>query len=229
MSLSTLIDGYLVDTEQKKNDTRMLSVAGNPDHIAKFYPSGIGYCARKLVYQNVFIVRGEISPVFARIMECGNSMHTRYEKWFEEMGILVVPELPIKDTELRISGRTDAIIRYPVGGGKSKLVIVELKSAKDSKFKRMAETGEPLPENIQQLQLYMHMTGIHNGVILVENKDTQALWEYWAEYDEELAGRLIEKIRVVNACNDQGTLPEKEYAKTSFECRYCDYREECWK
>lgn len=222
------IEDYLVKAENKKQAERQEYIAGKEDYVVKFYPSGIGYCSRKLVMQNLDYEKPEADPKFLRIMENGNSMHSRYEKLFGEMGILVAPELPIKDEELRISGRTDALIRVPKGSSAWELVLVELKSANDNQFGKMVKTNEPKVEHYQQLQLYMHLTGIHTGVLFVENKNNQDLWEFWCEYDGELCEKLVEKIKMVNSCSDAEILPERDYPKNSYECRYCDFREACW-
>ncbi|MEK1828880.1 hypothetical protein AAAC51_06965 [Priestia megaterium] len=52
----------------------------------------------------------EIKGQSLLIMENGTSFHNRMEDFFEKMGIMVAPELSLKDKELRISGRSDAII-----------------------------------------------------------------------------------------------------------------------
>ena len=172
--------------------------------------------------------RPDMDPRILRIMDNGTYTHHRYEDLFDKMGIQVEREVVLKDEKLRISGRTDSHIRFKDENGNEVDALVELKSAKDSQFNRMKQEGEPRADHYDQLQLYMHLTGIHKGVIFVENKDTQDTLEFWVDYDEERANQLVEKIKMINACVDMEILPEKEFEITSFECRFCDFRYLCW-
>lgn len=80
--------------------------------IGNFYPSSIGRCQRAVAYQmmgypaKVSITQGQ----GLLIMQNGTSFHNRMEDIFDRMGIMVAPELSLKFPELRISGRSDAII-----------------------------------------------------------------------------------------------------------------------
>lgn len=78
--------------------------------LGKFYPSSIGRCKRAVVYQMLGYPTKAIPGQNLLIMENGTSFHNRMEDIFEKMGILIAPELSLKDEELRISGRSDAII-----------------------------------------------------------------------------------------------------------------------
>lgn len=78
--------------------------------LGKFYPSSIGRCKRAVVYQMLGYPTKPIPGQNLLIMENGTSFHNRMEDIFEKMGILIAPELSLKDEELRISGRSDAII-----------------------------------------------------------------------------------------------------------------------
>ncbi len=223
-SLCDAIDNYLVTANELEQTQRAEARADQPPN---FHPSGIGYCARSLAMGMLNYPRQTPDAQSIRIFANGDSMHERYQKWFSDMGILVAEELPMKDPIMRLSARLDAIIRVTDEGAAGMLAIVELKSAKDKQFKRMLKEG-PYTGYICQLQFYMHMTGIPRGVIFMENKDTQELTEWWYEYDQAMAAQLVEKAQMVVSCVDAQLLPEREYEKTSFECRFCDYAEACW-
>jgi len=225
--LGNAIDKFLIEEENAKRAERAKNAEENPKPPS-FYPSSIGFCSRRIAMQMLGYERPDMDPRILRIMDNGTYTHHRYEDLFDKMGIQVEREVVLKDEELRISGRTDSHIRFKDENGNEVDALVELKSAKDSQFNRMKKEGEPRADHYDQLQLYMHLTGIHKGVIFVENKDTQDTLEFWVDYDEERANQLIEKIRMINACVDMEILPEKEFEITSFECRFCDFRYLCW-
>ncbi|UOE58201.1 CRISPR-associated protein Cas4 [Cytobacillus oceanisediminis] len=78
--------------------------------LGKFYPSSVGRCQRAVAYQMQGYPTKPINGQSLLIMENGTSFHNRMEDIFERMGILIAPELSLKHKELRISGRSDAII-----------------------------------------------------------------------------------------------------------------------
>jgi CRISPR/Cas system-associated exonuclease Cas4 (RecB family) len=197
--------------------------------VTKFYPSNIGKCCRYIWYDMMGYPRPAMEPRILRICRNGDSMHERYQKWFEEMGILVANEYPIKFPELRISGRLDSIIRtVSIVPAIDDIAIVELKSANNKKFSKMVRENLPLPEYIDQIHLYMELLQIPYGIILVENKNDQELLEFWVEYDVNYGKKLLSKVQYVNNCVTKNQLPNRDYSMSSYECRYCDYRDICW-
>lgn len=248
--LAEIIDEYLLkrEIEEAKEFEERLDSTG----AVKFYPSSVGQCSRKIAYQMVGTPSQPLPARVLRILDNGTSMHSRYELLFAEMGILLASEVKISEEsedkaiaefcrKYHISGRTDAIIRVD-----DEVYIVELKSASNNSFSRIRDSGEPKKEHYQQIQLYMHILGIHRGIILMENKDTQEIWEFPVHYDPEMATHILKTINMINesvanymASVELGNyerpyiqlehlFPDREYDKTSFECRYCDFRSICW-
>jgi len=213
--------------------------------IGKFYPSSVGKCKRAIVYQMLGYPKKGVGIKSYLILENGTYTHERLEKMFKDAGILIASELPLKDAELKISGRLDLIVhnvfeheeddkmitlkdkgKVIYRGSPSDAVIVELKSISDSGFNRL--NGKPKDEHRDQVMLYLHLTGIRLGAVFYENKNTQELAEFLVPYDEQEAKRVIDKIRFCGECYDKQQLPEKEFEKHDFDCLYCDYRENCW-
>lgn len=193
-----------------------------------FYPSSIGNCSRAIAMDMLGYPQEEVDPKFIRIVQNGNAVHTRYEDYLRSTGLLVGVEIPIRDRVLRISGRIDAVIRLPLDNGAGKLAVVEFKSSNERRYKEAVANDRPDDAYVKQVQLYMHMLGIDLACIILENKNTQDMWEYWVEYDESEAMWCIDKISMIISCVDAGILPEREFEKTSTSCRYCNFREECW-
>lgn len=208
----------------------------------RFPPYLAGKCSRRAVYTLLGFPEPEMTPGALRIIENGNSMQERYQLWLKEAGLLIQKEYPVRSDELLISGRCDGILVID-----GKLYVLELKSTGLSNFQEMARTKKPDPEYADQLMLYMHLTEIPNGIILVEGiitdrgkvqappDDPEAgfymsehLLEFHVSYDPEHAGRLVEKVKKINACVSQGLLPERDYPLNSKQCRFCPFRERCW-
>ncbi len=225
--------------------------------VPKFYPSSVGKCSRAIVYQMLGYPSEEFKPDFLFILENGNYYHERIENLFKTTGLMIAPELSIKEPNLRISGRSDVIIKNflphessnniiklykPLSykeqeankepevlweGPDNDVIIVELKSINEKGFARVFRYGAK-EEHILQLQLYMYLTGIRVGSLLYENKNNQQLLEFIIPYNDEIVNKIINKIKNVNKHVDNETFPEKEFEKTDFECRYCDYKDICW-
>lgn len=221
MSLSPLIDAYLTTREQDGEIRTTIS------------PSLVGYCSRRIAMSMLQYPSRPSTPTELSVFDAGDSMHERYQKYFAEMGVLVVKELSLNPESrnprtarlcrhYRIRGRLDAIIRI-----KKELYIVELKSARESSYLRMMADGPYMPYR-DQLQLYMYLTGIGRGIILVENKNDQRRLEFDEEINRHRVAFLLKKISRINRHVLSLTLPEREHEKNSFECRYCEFADHCW-
>jgi CRISPR/Cas system-associated exonuclease Cas4 (RecB family) len=221
--------------------------------LGNFYPSSVDRCKRSVAYQMLGYPSKMISGQSLLIMENGTSFHNRMEDIFERMGIMVAPELSLKHKDLRISGRSDAIIwnfllsegeepgeeivlfeksnetqeeKEVYRGPNNFILIVEFKSIKNKNFQKLPK-GKPLKKHEMQLQLYFYLTGIKRGLVWYENKDTQQIQYYIVEYDEAMINETIQYIRDVIVFVDGKDLPEREGNPLDVMCRYCDFRNVC--
>lgn len=220
----------------------------------KFYPAYIGNCLRAIYYAMMGYEKEDMDPRILAILENGNYFHERMEKLFERTGLLIAPELRIVDEELKISGRTDAVVHNWLPfepsenivtlmcpppknkpGEKPKIVwtgpdnaaiMIELKSISSNGFKYIMRDG-PKKDHILQLQLYLDMTGLKIGILYYENKDNQQRKDFVVQYDPELAAAAKEKIKLSIAHAEADIIPEREYDINDFECIFCDYRYLC--
>jgi CRISPR/Cas system-associated exonuclease Cas4 (RecB family) len=198
-----------------------------PKGIGNYYPSEIGMCLRKVWYSYKY--PQEVDADLLKIFEMGNIIHDfvvdvlRSEKNPDVE--LLKSEFPFKHQvdDFMISGRVDNLILIKLSG---KNVLVEVKSTPDVTFVREAS-----PHNISQLQLYMHFTGVHNGVLLyVGKKDLQSK-VFVIEYNEKQALEIIGRFRKLHLCLTKNAAPDpeaRESQKTNWMCRYCEYRERCY-
>lgn len=240
-----MVHHFLTSENAEKQQQRV-----NEGRLGKFYPSSIGRCKRSVVYQMLGYPTKPINGQSLLIMENGTSFHNRMEDIFERMGILIAPELSLKDSELRISGRSDAIIwnflkepdepdaeeivlydpkdkkKEVYRGPANHILIVEFKSIKNKNYEKLPKS-KPKKEHEMQLQLYFYLTGIRKGLVYYENKDTQESKYYLIEYNAELVEQVKSDIRFMIDHAERRELPEKEGNALDIMCRYCDFRNLC--
>lgn len=226
-------------------------------HDVRFFPSSLGRCKRMVTYQMQHYKATPKKGTNLLVLENGTSFHDRMESIFSDMGILLTPELSIKDEELCIQGRTDAVVwnfldeldqpdpSKPIDpeeekitllnskgdtvyiGPQERVLLVEFKSIRDNAFHNLAKS-KPKKEHEMQLQLYFYLTGINKGVIYYENKDSQAYKEYIVVRNERIIEEVLRDVAKVVELSKRKELAEREYPLGDVHCRFCDYREICY-
>lgn len=196
--------------------------------IGRYYPSEAGSCLRKVYYS--YKIPKETEQDLIKIFQVGHMFHDFIEDVLKSEKTpeieLLESEVPFKIEEegFIISGRIDNIILVKLD---NKKVLLEIKSTSSLKY-----TEEPNDRDVMQLQLYMHHTKIHNGMILYLEKNTlQAKW-FNVDYNENIAGETIERFKILDKYLVNNQLPEPE-ARIDIEkewmCKNCNYREECYR
>ena len=128
--------------------------------------------------------------------------------------------IKIEEKDFIISGRVDNIVLVKINNEE---VLVEVKSAK---FLR----DEPQESHIIQLQLYMHATGIHKGVVLYIQKDNLETRWFNFDYDRKKAEKILERFRILHDTLKENKIPEPEAKKqkeNNWMCNYCAWKKEC--
>lgn len=105
INLVDMVHQFMAEEDQANQQKRY-----DDGRIGKFYPSSVGQCKRKVAYQMMGYPGKPKDGRMALILDNGTYFHERMEDLFERMGIMIAPELKLKDKKLRISGRSDAII-----------------------------------------------------------------------------------------------------------------------
>ncbi len=196
--------------------------------VGRYYPSEVGGCMRKVWYSYFYPV--ELQPELLKIFEMGNMMHDFVVKVLEseknQEVQLLKSEFPLKieTPDFTISGRVDDLVLVKTSG---KTVVVEVKSTKSIDF--IKETSEA---HIMQLQLYMHATGIHNGVVLYIDKGNLQSKQFEITYNEEEINAIMERFKQMHQLLTQKLLPideAKRDEKKNWLCRFCEYSEKCEK
>jgi hypothetical protein len=110
-----------------------------------------------------------IGAKLVRIFDTGSSLEVRMKKYFERTGLFIAEEQPVRLNSPPISGRYDFMLKHEEHGR----ILLELKSINDRGFTELIEA--PKHEHLIQLQIYLNLAGVDNGVVLYENKNDQAL------------------------------------------------------
>lgn len=199
----------------------------------KLHPSTIGMCQRKIVFDMLMVPKEMPESRLMRIFENGHSLHHRYEKLFKDMGILVKDEMKLEADN--ISGHTDAWIRvFSLENPGGQDYLVELKSAFSKSFEWMQKNNTPKKEHRDQLTFYLHLVQkqgipITKGIIFVENKDTQEVWEFELDYDPQLGKQLEQKAEWCISLAKERMLPPipPKHTPSYYKCNQCDYNFYC--
>jgi hypothetical protein len=221
--LQNKLEEYIIKNNAEKSAERSNS---------HFHPSSIGYCARKIVYDRLNYPAAEMDATLLRIFQNGDHMHLRYQEYFEGMGIQIAEELELTEKSenqmtaercklYNIGGRTDSLIELE---GESYLI--ELKSINGDSFK--FQLSEPKSAHVDQLQLYMFLSGVHHGILLYENKNTQEIKMFTVDYNEENIEPILQKVLYVNKCVENKVLPPREGIRTDYKCKSCGHRGSCF-
>lgn len=160
-----------------------------------FYPSMLGNPCDRNLY---FAYHGQlpdqiIEAKTTRIFDTGSSLEVRMQKYFERTGLFLAAEQTVRLENPPISGRYDFLLRH----GEYEKVLLELKSINDAGFAALIEA--PKPEHIVQLQIYLNLVGMENGILLYENKNDQKLKAFKVIKDVPLWESVIERCLKIQA------------------------------
>ena len=241
-TLGKMVTSFL----SEENYKRTVSKSKERKDLIKFYPSSIGQTDRDIVLGMLGYIGTPPRGEGILIMEKGTSFHNRMEAIFEDMGIMIAPELSLKDAELHISGRSDAIVwnflreedepdgeiitlRNPENeviyhGPENYVLLVEFKSISEKGYYGLRKS-KPKDEHMQQLQLYFYLTGITKGIVYYENKNNQKSTEYIVDRDEEIIHDVTSRIKRLVKMAEEGTVPEPEHVPTDFASRFSNYKD----
>lgn len=162
-------------------------------HASAIIVSENDFCYRQQVLSLFYkMSQGEhISPGLKRIFEEGNAIH---EKW---QRLMIRGKLGKADNMDVSKFASEYDLSYTPDGssiqiGKHKY-IVEIKSVNTFQFKKMTSH----PSGKKQCQLYMHLEGIHKGIVLCEDKNTQDIKVFLYDYEPEIVAPYIERLETI--------------------------------
>lgn len=173
-------------------------------HASNILAPDNAFCMRQLVLAAIYpdeCKKPETKPwdtlVNARFKH-GWKIHEKYQELFLKYGRVVyfndnltTPELDYShfDDSQLLWFSPDAILEV-----EGERMVVEIKGYKAESFEKMDENGSAPTDAWKQVNLYMHLLGLHHGLILVENKNTQEIRTWCVEYDKEMVHPYLDRI-----------------------------------
>lgn len=213
-------------------------------HASAVIVSDDKFCYRQQVLSLFYKqLQGEQTKVgLKRIFEEGNAIHEKWQRLFIRGGLCDPLECDFGRfaEEYDLSYTPDIICHIPedyklesVYDDSVKKIpyVVEIKSVNTMVFRKQKFHAS----GRKQCQLYMYLTGIHNGIVLCDDKNTQEFKVYKYEYNpseiavpisrleqiQEHKQRLLKKHKIVARCEKC----------TSYDCKRaqeCPMREVCY-
>ena len=174
------------------------------------------FCLRQQVLSLEYkMSQGKDLPVNSlKIFAAGSSIHEKWQNMFEQCSGKIDGFKLIRNEARSYSARwnlfftPDSIIE--IDGIR---YIVEIKSMNTFSYKKAVGSSDPHPHARHQIQLYMHLTGIHHGIILCEDKNSQEYLVHPLEYDYKEVVLFLQRLEEIKKCQiefeEEGILPRK--------------------
>lgn len=188
------------------------------------------FCYREQVLSLIYKQsQGEhVSQGLIRIFEEGNAIHEKWQRLFIRGGLCKAEDLDYSklNKTYEIGYTPDAIITI-----KGIQYVVEIKSVNTYQFQKMTSH----PTGAKQVNMYMHFTGIHNGIVLCDDKNTQNFKVFVVKYNKDMVDPYVERLEAVKYYKDRVFEEGKMVARcsqcTSKVCKraiVCSMRDACW-
>ena len=204
--LPEIVDQFYLDQEKPRKQNY-------------FYVTDAGRCHRYIFFKFKQAPQRKMEARILRLFDHGNYIHRLIIKALDGQGVLLGEEVNIPPSDI-VHGRADAILSID-----NEKYVLDIKSINSFKFGSLTSPSE---EYINQLQLYLHFFGIKKGVILYVNKDTQALKEFFLDYDASKCDWLLNDLKEIKK-----EIKEKIVSSrlpgwpANSQCRYCPFKEVC--
>ena len=175
--LCQMIDEYL------KNRPR------DPRQNRCFHPSWLHKSEKELHRLFCNEDEQEFPPRVLRIFDNGHHVHERIQEYLTEAGVLLQAEVPLENKKYEIQGTCDGVVKIGDREG-----ILEIKSINQNQFYSL---HEPKLAHLIQINVYMFLAEIPQGVLLYECKDNQQLKNFFIKQNPEILDPVLEKIKRV--------------------------------
>lgn len=195
-------------------------------HASSIVAEDSSFCFREQVmgfhYRKAVPV---LTPKTLRIFKHGWHVHEKWQDLFVSSGVAIDVETTRKSKMWGVYLTPDAVIRLH-----RKTYVVEIKSMHTYGFSKLSS---PPANAIRQVQFYMHMCGLPQGIVLVEDKNSQDFKVWVVDYDPAVARPFIERLYRIQRLNDEfnlsGKLPKRICSDdTTRRAQQCPLREACF-
>ena len=204
-------------------------------------------CARALQYEYTHAPRDSVySGKTLRIFELGHTLEKMAWNWLQGAGFEIETHQPKGDpygfsaADGLIRGHVDGIIKkVPAGLNIRVPALWECKSMNAKSWKQMVEKGVKVAKPIYAVQIALYqayMEGVvtdlsqNSALLTAVNKDTSELYHELVPFDPGLAQTASDRaFHILRATQAGETLPRISHNSECFECRFCDWKQTCWK
>ena len=199
-----------------------------------FSPSSFGYgngnCPRYwyMAFSGATFVDSNDSKAVANMAQ-GTQAHERLQGLIEKMGApikSVNTEVEIKNEYPPIRGFIDLVINW-----EDEEVLGEIKTAKQEVWDTRQAEMSPSANHMLQLLTSMKLRNVKEAFFLYENKNTQEILLIPIQMNDknkELIDNLFVWLCEVYDNFKDGGLPRRPFVKTSYACKGCPIKKECW-
>lgn len=107
--------------------------------------------------------------------------------------------------------------------------LLEIKSASDKRFNEMVKKGVKISDHVYfvQMQIYMHYMELDKALFVAINKNNCEIHTELVSYDRMTAEYYIKRGRELVELQEPPAVKYKSSAYLA--CKFCNYRERCWK
>jgi len=183
-----------------------------------FSPSLAGHCLRYATMEMLGFGRA-IDEETRDAMSQGSRRHKAFQAELGARFPMVKAEVALKDDGWGVSGRLDVLLETARGPE-----IIEYKTVGGDIFDVIQSTG-PLVSHWAQLQLYLAVSAVEHGLLVVENRTQDGRVWYRGRRDPAWEAWLKERIQRVHQAVATRRLPSREI---SFRCLSCDRWQRCF-
>jgi CRISPR/Cas system-associated exonuclease Cas4 (RecB family) len=206
-----------------------------------FSPSSFGYghgnCPRYwyMAFSGANFIDNNGAQAVAN-MAYGTQAHDRLQKLISNQSSDLFKQNSLKEvkTEVEITneyppirGFIDLVINW-----NDEEVLGEIKTAKQESWDgRQAEMAASTNHQLQLLT-YMKLRNVNEAFFLYENKNTQEILLIPIQMNDKnkkIIDDLFDWLKVVWDNFKEGDLPVRPFIKTSYSCKNCPIRKDCWK
>lgn len=200
-------------------------------HASAIIASDNEFCYREQVLSLFYKqLQGDNIPVSTkRIFEEGTSIHEKWQRLLIRGGICAKENLD------RTRYVDDVDLSYTPDGTNVKIgnheYVFEIKSVNTYQFKDMKSH----PSGRKQLMLYMYFERCHRGIVLAEDKNTQAFKVFLQEFDPEVVYPYLKRLKQIQVYKheflDTRRMVDRMPACNSSTCKRalkCNMRDACW-
>lgn len=161
-------------------------------------------------------------------------IHLKYQTLFRDYGNYIEIEKTRYSKIFDLYHTPDIIFLFQETGNEE--WIGEIKSMNSESYEKAVGAGtanRAHPDGYKQTQMYMYLTGIRHGVLILENKDNQEHIEYCFDFDPEFCKPYIHRLNILSQVSDtykkNGLLPKKicDEATDERACK-CPMRNVCF-